>query len=155
MICRIGVVIALVAVAAPTASGDPITDRTNAHRHYAAQAWPDAARAYSPVVVANPQNGADAYFLGVSLARAGRCTEAMPVLDRALTLGATGGRSGLVRAHIEAAACAASAGDSANAFSHLDTARLRFRRSKGCRRGPRKCIESDAEWETPARACRK
>lgn len=111
---------------AGSAVGDPLEDRTAAGRFYLAESWAEAADAYGRLAAANPEFGAYTYFFGVSLAHSGRCAEAVPTLERAIALGAVGGRPSLRRARVELAACAAEGGDAAGAVAHLRVAHERF-----------------------------
>src|SRR5262245_2242327 len=113
-------------ILAASAAADPLAEREAAGRLYAAGAWAEAADAYARLAAANPEQGAYAYFLGVSLAHTGRCAEAAPVLERALSLGAVGGRPSVRRAYVELAACAAERGDRAAAVGYLRIANARF-----------------------------
>jgi hypothetical protein len=109
-----------------SAAGDPLADRDAAGQLYRAESWAEAADAYARLAADNPAFGAYSYFLGVSLAHSGRCAEAVPTLERAITLGAVGGRPSLRRAYVERAACAAERGDTAAAVANLRTAYERF-----------------------------
>jgi hypothetical protein len=70
----------------------------------------DAARVLEPIVAANPFDGMAAYYLGVALARSGRCAEALPHLDAAFELGANGERNGMRSVCLRAAECLAQMG---------------------------------------------
>jgi len=118
--------LAILALAfAQPALADPIADRADGRRLVAAHKWPEAAAAYRRLVAENPDMGSDWYFLGLSLARTD-CKAARPALDRAIALGATGSVGSLRQAHLDAAGCAAEAGDRADAFAHLRIAQGRL-----------------------------
>ena len=79
----------------------------------------EAVKLLEPRVEANPFHGEQAYTLGAALAGAGRCDEAIPHLDRALTLGMDGERHGLRSANLRAAECAARSGDHVEAVRRV------------------------------------
>lgn len=108
------------------ATADPMTDRAEAFSYISSEAWPQAVSAYRALVTAQPQVGADWYYLGVALARSGDCVNALSALERSLALGVNGARVGVRRAHVEAAACAITAGDVDSATAHIAIAHERL-----------------------------
>lgn len=108
------------------AAADPVSQRAEALALVSDGNWSDAAQAYERLSSNNPDRGDDAYFLGLALAKSGQCQRAIPVLARAIELGATGSAASLRRAHYEAAACAAETGDRASALAHLSAAQGRL-----------------------------
>ncbi|MBX7248412.1 MAG: hypothetical protein K1X35_05095 [Caulobacteraceae bacterium] len=117
---------ALAALAiASNVQADPVADRAEGRRLLGERKWAEAAAVYRKLTGANPDMGADWYFLGISLARID-CKAARPALERAIALGATGSAGSLRQAHLDAAGCAAEAGDRAAAFAHLRVAQGRL-----------------------------
>lgn len=116
--------LAALALALPAAA-DPVADRAEGRRLVAARDWSGAAAVYRRLVAGNPDMGSDWYFLGLSLARTD-CEAARPALERAIELGATGSAGSLRQAHLDAAGCAAEAGDRATALRHLSVAQGRL-----------------------------
>ena len=112
---RLAVAVAFLAVLQVHAAG-PLDE---ADTLLGAGRFEDAVKLLEPMVEANPFNGEQAYYLGAALARAGRCDEALPHLDRALELGMDGERHGLRSAHLRAAECAARRGEHAEAVHRL------------------------------------
>jgi|CXWL01.1.fsa_nt_gi hypothetical protein len=117
---------ALAMLGSGPAAGDPVAERAQARALVAAENWPAAAAAYRALTSADPDAGADWYYLGAALARSGNCADARPALDRAIALGVNGARSGLRRAHVDAAGCAATIGDADEALRHLAIAQARY-----------------------------
>ena len=103
-------------VALPVTAAGPLDEADSLLR---AGRFEDAVSYLRPMVEANPFNGEQAYYLGAALARAGRCDEALPHLDRALSLGMDGERHGLRDAHLRAAECAARSGDHTEAVRRI------------------------------------
>lgn len=87
-----------------------------------AERWEDAAALLERVVAANPYDALGHYYLGVSFQRLGRCSEGLPVLDRALDLGVNADRNGMRAALVAAARCAADLGDTDRALDCLERA---------------------------------
>lgn len=81
--------------------------------------WEGAAAAFEEVVRANPYNGVSFYYLGAAYERLGQCEKAIPVLEKALELGAGGRRTPMRQAHYFVAKCAAASGRAGLSFEHI------------------------------------
>lgn len=114
-------VLVLLFLAGPVAAAEP-PSTGDALPLIRAERWEDAAALLERVAAANPYDGPGHYYLGVSYQQLGRCSDALPVLERALDLGVNAGRNGMRAALVAAARCAADLGDNDQALDCLERA---------------------------------